>query len=88
MNEAEEERGDSRVEVNIGEPNNQALVVSIVKVTRNERERSISPDWVMYPDATSHQKCRTFEKDEMTGARNVGERHPIEGPIREKRPVF
>ena len=42
--------------MNISEPNNQTLVVSIVKAIRNERERSISPDWVMYPDAEAHQK--------------------------------
>ena len=43
LNEAEEERGDRRVEVNTSEPNNQVLVVSIVK-TRNERERGINLD--------------------------------------------
>ena len=55
LNEAEEERGDKRVEVNTSEPNNQALVVSIVK-TRNERERSINLDWVMAPEVVAYQK--------------------------------
>ena len=55
LNEAEEERGDRGVEVNISEPNNQALAVSIVK-TRNERERSASPDWVIYLEAATHKK--------------------------------
>ena len=31
LNKVEEERGDRRVEVNISEPNNQALVLSTVK---------------------------------------------------------
>ena len=58
LNEVEEERGDRGVEMNISEPNNQALVVSIVK-TRNERERSASPDWVIYIEAATHKKDQT-----------------------------
>ena len=49
----EEERGNREVEMNIGEPSNQALVIRKEK-TRNERERSASPDWVMYLDAIAY----------------------------------
>ena len=40
--------------MNISEPNNRALVVSIVK-TRNERERSTSLDWVMSIEVVANQ---------------------------------
>ena len=54
LNEAQEERGDKGVEVNIIETNNQALVVSTMKI-RNERERSASSNWVISPKAATHQ---------------------------------
>ena len=52
LKEIEEERRNKGVEVNINEPNNQALVVSTLK-TRNEREISASPNWVMSPKLKS-----------------------------------
>ena len=38
-----EERGDKEVEMNISEPSNKALVIR-KEQTRNEKERSASPD--------------------------------------------
>ena len=61
----EEEIGDRGVEVNISEPNNQALVVRTMK-TRSERERSISLDWVMSPDAATYQKYQVVQGNKAT----------------------
>ena len=51
----EEERGDNEVEMNISELSNQTLVIR-KEQTRNERERSASLDWVMYPEDIAYQK--------------------------------
>ena len=51
----EEEREDREVEMNINEPSNQALVIR-KEQTRNQKERSASPDWVIYPKAATYQK--------------------------------
>ena len=41
--------------MNNSEPSDQALVIS-KEQTRNVRQGSASPDWVMYPEAEAYQK--------------------------------
>ena len=48
MKRVEEEEEDKEVEMNNSEPSDQALVIS-KEQTRNVRQGSASPDWVMYP---------------------------------------
>ena len=52
LNEIEEERGDKEVEMNINEPSNQAMVAR-KEQTKNEKEISESPDWVMTLESKS-----------------------------------